>query len=57
MSGGIVIAMMAVFWLVSSGERNEQRQAELRAKCYQLAEVEEVYPSRYECMKDKARKG
>ena len=57
MSGGNVVAMMVVFWLVSSGERNEQRQADLRAKCYQLTEVEEVYASRYECMKDNARKG
>lgn len=57
MSGTIVVAMMVVFWLVSSGERSEMKAQELRNKCYQLAEVEGVYESRYECIKDKARKG
>lgn len=56
MSGGIVIAIIIVFWLVSSSERNEQRMQELRTECYQLAEVQEVYASQYECVRDNARK-
>lgn len=57
MSGGIVIAMMVVFWLASSGERSEMKSQELRNKCYQLVEVEKLYESRSECVSDKARKG
>jgi len=54
---GHIAVMAVVFWLVSSEDRNEQRKQELRNTCYQLAEVEEVYPSQYECIKDNARKG
>ena len=54
---GHIAVMAVVFWLVSSEDRNEQRKQELRNTCYQLAEVEEVYRSQYECIRDNARKG
>lgn len=51
-----VLALVFVFFLVSGGDRYEQKQIKLKNKCYQLAEVKDVYPSQYECVKDKARR-
>ena len=53
---GTLLLMTFVFFMVSSEDRNEIKKQEMRNKCYQLTEVQEVYPSTYACMKDRARK-